>query len=127
MLVNTIIAGLWQIVNFYTCRLKWIVYQRVKFERNDFVLMGWQENDLPQFALVTDIIHVSSNDIVLLKAQGYHTVGIDRHYHSYIIECIPSSIYTVHLSKLKHFQPFKSHIKSGFEFITFRSYVEVLH
>lgn len=48
------------------------------------VCVDWlADNDLPQFRKIDDLIYVQS--FAIMVATQYHTVGIDRHYHSYLI------------------------------------------
>jgi len=48
------------------------------------VCVDWlADDDLPQFRKIDDLIYVQS--FAIMVATQYHTVGIDRHYHSYII------------------------------------------
>ena len=49
----------------------------------EFVLSGWQEDDLPQFSKIDDLIYIQG--VAFILATCYHTVGIDHHYHIYVI------------------------------------------
>ena len=50
----------------------------------DYVLIGWQEDDLPLFGLIEDILVI--NGCALFKVIKYATLKIDRHYHSFHIK-----------------------------------------
>ena len=64
-------------------RPKWIKYQGTVYHLTQFVLSGWQGNDLPQFSKIEELISIQ--DVAIMVATHYRTVGIDRHYHSYLI------------------------------------------
>jgi len=64
-------------------RPKWIKCQGTVYHLAQFVLTGWQDDDLPQFSKIDDLIYIQS--VAIIVATQYHTVGIDRHYHSYLI------------------------------------------
>ena len=64
-------------------RPKWIVNMGIKYTFEEFVIIGWQCDDLPVFGQVTHIVVV--NDFVLFGVTPFSTLSIDRHYHSYII------------------------------------------
>ena len=66
------------------CRVKWIHYKGNTYRLVGFVVFDWQQDDLPKFGQINDIYVVESLCILLLTS--YRTVGIDRHFHSYIIE-----------------------------------------
>ena len=48
-----------------------------------FILIGWQDDDLPQFGEITDLLAIASNHFIAVKV--YNTEGLDRHVHSYVI------------------------------------------
>ena len=64
-------------------RLKWIRCQGTVYRLAQFVLSGWQDDDLPQFSKIEQLISIQN--VAIMVAIHYHTVGIDRHYHSYLI------------------------------------------
>ena len=55
-----------------------------KHRTGQFVLVGWQEDDLPEFSKVRDLIVVENQHLLILST--YFTLGIDRHYHSYVVK-----------------------------------------
>ena len=86
------------------------------------MLIGWQDDDLPLFGHINDIVVV--NGSVLFLVHKYETIGIDRHYHSYCIQkkC-NSDLYW--LSELVDYYPYQGHaLQNGCIYITFRSYIE---
>ncbi len=87
--------------------------------------MDWQDDDVPVFGMITDIIVVTvgTDNIIFFKVQEYTTLGIDHHYHSYLIEGISSSYTFIQPSEMKNYHPFKSHLKNGYEHIAFHSHI----
>ena len=76
------IKALYTLVIIY-CRPNWVQYEGNTYRLAMFVLAGWQEDDLPQFADIKDIMVI--NAVCFLHVQTYITTGIDRHVHSYVI------------------------------------------
>ena len=68
-----------------SCRPIRLLFNGVKFQKTDFVLVDWQEDDSPLFCSITDIVVVNC-EYILFKVKHYRTCGIDYHYHSYLIE-----------------------------------------
>ena len=89
--------------------------------KSDFVLISWQETDLPIFGQIQDIFVI--NGLALLVVTLYH--ACDYHFHSYLIEGTGETA-TKLLSSLAAFQTFRSHLKSGSLLITFRSLLRLL-
>lgn len=48
------------------------------------MLIGWQDDDLPQFGEITDLLAITSTHLMAVKV--YSTEGLDRHVHSYVIQ-----------------------------------------
>ena len=69
--------------NYFPVRPDWVQWQGSKFCCGDFVWYGYHE-ELPKFGRVYDIIVVEMKAFLCLDV--YFTKGIDRHYHSFIIE-----------------------------------------
>ncbi len=65
------------------CRPNWASYEGYKYARRDYLLVRWQADDLPCFAKVEDIAVFQQAIMFLLSV--CKTIGIDHHYHSYII------------------------------------------
>ena len=93
-----------------------------KYMISEFVVIGWQCDDLPVFGQIQHIAVV--NDFVLFGVALYCTLGIDRHYHSYnIIRKNEAAIYS--LSELVDYQPLRAHfLTNGHLYITLRSHIE---
>lgn len=54
-----------------------------KYQHKGYVITSWQDDDLPQFGRIEDIIVVEG--AVYFKIACTVTVGIDRHFHSFVI------------------------------------------
>ena len=94
----------------------------IKYTFSEFVVIGWQCDDLPVFGQIQHIAVV--NDFVLFGVTLYSTLGIDRHYHSYIIiRTNEVAIYS--LSDLVDYQPLRAqYLRNGHLYITLRSHIE---
>lgn len=89
--------------------------------KSDFVLIGWQDNDLPIFGRIQQIIIIKN--IALFVVSIYSAYGIDRHYHSFVIK-ESGEVATKCLPNLAALQTFQGHIKGAVLYITFRSFIE---
>ena len=76
---------------------KWIIENGVKYAKSDYVLIGWQETDLPTFGRIQTILVI--NNVPLFVVTVYHASGIICHYHSFVIEQTSITI-TISLAKL---------------------------
>ena len=102
-------------------RPNWISVHGEKFFRSEFVITGFQSDDLPLFGKVEDILVVSST-IPLLAVKMYRTEGIHMHIDGYQI--FPTNETTIILlSILTHKLSFCSHTFIGdkFSYIVFQS------
>ena len=63
------------------CRCDWIEWRGSTI--GEIVLCGFQEDDLPEFGKVLDILVVKNE--AFLCVSRYTTKGTDAHYHSYVI------------------------------------------
>lgn len=108
---------------FFTLRrLKWIIQQSTKYSKSDYLLVSWQDDDLPIFGRVDDIVIVS--DYCMFCVNVYFTLGIDRHYHSFSLKRTPN-IAVYFLSELPDYHAYQAHsLSNGQLYITFKSYVE---
>lgn len=106
-------------------RPKWIVKNGSKYSYLDYVIIGWQEDDLPLFGRVEDIF-VVNNNTPLFHVLKYVTLGIDRHYHSFCIKKTDAHC-VCWLSELIDYHPMQAHNLSNSNlYITFRSHIEKL-
>lgn len=80
------------------------------YHSSDFVLCSWQEDDLPRFGQIRDMIVITGTPILAVKL--YNTLGINNHLLSYAItSTLQSSV--ISLSNLVHFQPLSAHTCCG--------------
>lgn len=103
-------------------RPNWISMYGQEFYRGEFVLHKFQDNDLPQFGRIKDILVLSTTP--LLAIEEYRTQGINNHLMSYCISRTNSKI-VVLLSSLEEKQSYSSHIYQGDEemYIALKSHV----
>lgn len=94
----------------------------IKYSKMDYVLITWQDDDLPVFGR-NDAIHVIK-DIAFFTVRYHSTFGIDYHYHSFcLLDDQTSHVHTI--SDLPYPNTFKAHqFRDGCLYITFRSHVE---
>ena len=105
----------------FAYRPKWISLAGTKYSNSDYVLVGWQDNDLPLFGRINDILVI--NSAALFQVHKYETLGVDRHYHSFCIRK-GSSAGLYWLSELVDSYPYQGHILlNGCLYITFRSHI----
>ena len=95
----------------------------IKYQRESYVITAWQVDDLPRFGRIEDIIVVQ--DTVYFKVTCTETLGIDRHFHSFVVKkCSITEI--VSYSELADNQVFDAHTVNKTMYITFRSHIENL-
>lgn len=105
------------------CRPSWIISSGVKYQPQDYVIIGWQDDDLPLFGHISSIF-VAQN-IAFLKINTALTLGVDHHYHSLLIQKGNREEMVVSLSELKDIRVYNAHLLSnGCLYITLRSHVE---
>ena len=95
----------------------------IKYNYLDYVIKGWQEDDLPLFCQIKDILVV--NETALFHVIECETVGIDRHYHSFSIHMTGREA-VIFLSELIDYHTFQGHKLKGNLYITTRSFIEKL-
>ena len=96
----------------------------VKYSYSDYVIIGWQQDDLPCFGLIKDIF--VAKQICILLVQEYKTIGVDRHYHSFCIETTNKEVaFSIH-GMFEHHTFRAHHLSNGHLCITFRSHIERL-
>ena len=94
----------------------------IKYLQSDYVLLGWQEDDLPIFGRIQYIAVFNNNP--MFGVVKYYASGIDRHYHSFIIRKT-SEVAIYWLSELADYQPLQAHLlRNGCVHITFCSHIE---
>ncbi len=106
----------------YIYRPRWVIHLGIKYMCSDYLLVGWQDDDLPIFGRVQSIIVVKGNAMFLVGV--YNTLGIERHYHSFVINKT-ANVATCWLSELADYQPLQAHLlTNGRVYITFRAHIE---
>ena len=101
--------------------MKWVSLSGVKYTKLDYVLVGWQDDDMPKFGRVDDILVVKGQAFFTVSV--YHAFGIDLHYHSYCIQDT-SSCEVILVSQIQSLCPntFRAHeYSNGHLYITSRS------
>jgi len=94
----------------------------IKYLQSDYVLFGWQEEDVPIFGHIQYVAVFNNNPT--FGVVKYYVLGIDRHYHSFIIKKT-SEVATYWLSELVDYQPLQAHLlRNGCTLITFHSHIE---
>ena len=67
-----------------TYRPSWIHIYGKHFVKGQYIMCGWQHDDLPQFARIKDIILVVEYPLLILDT--FITQGINNHLSSYLIK-----------------------------------------
>lgn len=81
-----------------------------RFNRGQYVLCDWQDDDLPMFALIKDIIVVA--ECPLLALEKFTTEGINNHLLSHLIT--PTQyVFVRKVSSLPHKDPMSAHFYPG--------------
>lgn len=107
---------------FIFCRPKWCIKYGTKYSKLDYLLIGWNEDGLPLFGRVQDILCI--NNSVLFCVLKYETLGIDSHYHSFFIRRTEDKD-AFWLSELIDYHPLQAHqLSNNNLYITFRSHIE---
>ncbi len=88
----------------------WIGAYGEKYYRRDYVHIGFQEDDLPGFGKILDVLLVSN--IALLQLELCQTLGINCHLSAYSI-CHTSQKRLVLLPKLPNKQRYYAHSCRG--------------
>ncbi len=94
-----------------------------KYQGKYYVITTWQDDDLPRFGRIEDIIVVQ--DTVYFKVTCTQTLGIDRHFHSFVVKN-SSNTEIVSYSELADHQVFNAHTVNQTMYITFQSHIENL-
>lgn len=110
------------IIITFNHRPKWIKKFGIKYQKSDFVLVGWQRDDLPIFGQLQDILVAEK---VLFKVLKYENMGIDRHYHSYTIQRTPEEV-LIWFSDIVDHQIYQGHTltSNSNTYVTLHSHIE---
>ena len=72
-----------------------------------YVIIGYQEDDLPLFGKIEEIAVV--NEKALLCVSMYRTLRFHHHFHCYVISKDYNNQVSFWLSELADYQPLRSH------------------
>lgn len=89
------------------CRPNWILIYGERFYRREFVHSGFQENDLPVFGKIVDIV-VLAGSIPVLQLDVYKTMGINSHLSAFQVTRTPLTT-VILLSQLHNKQRYYAH------------------
>lgn len=123
-----IASYLWKVYDytFIVDRNDWIKWYGIKYAHGDYILCGLQDDDLPMFGKIEDILLIKNH--CFLHAKLFFTKGIHHHFSSYIIEQTTKSL-LVSINNNKYFafiNPMYSHVISsipGTIFIVTKLYI----
>ena len=103
-------------------RPKWVTQQSTKYAKSEYVLISWQDDDLPVFGRIDSIVSVSG--FILFSVNVYRTLGIDHHYHSFVVTRTTNRALHI-LKELQDYRSYQAHMLSKDQlYITYKSYVE---
>ena len=91
-------------------RPNWIQLYGEAYHKSDFVHIGWQSDDLPQFGKILDIVNFGSFPLLLVEES--HSKGINNHLIAYLICCTHSTV-MIYLPKLATKTVFSAHSYDG--------------
>ena len=105
-----------------TFRTSWVKCNGRKYQVGDYLLTGWQQDDLPTFGRVIVIFLIKNCTYV--KVTKFRTKGIDRHYHSYVLE-YDRSEEVKSVDSLGNSQTYNAHLlRNDLLYITMKCHVE---
>lgn len=107
-------------------RPSWIKIYGEEYHRTDFIHVGWQDNDLPTFAKVKDILVLGGFPFFL--AEKYRSVGINGHISGYLIERTFGTIY-VYAANLPYKMTVNAHtyFGDGRLYVVLKSHLELVN
>ena len=71
-------------------RTSWAKSNGIKYQPGDYVITGWQHDDLPSFGCILAVYIM--NGVIFLEVTSLISCGIDRHFHSFVLERSLSSL-----------------------------------
>lgn len=103
-------------------RPSWIALNGFKYCVCDYLFVDWREDDLPVFGQIKEIL-VVNHKVILFKVVLYETLGVDRHYHSFVLQC-ENTCLLYSFSELKDYQPMRAHMLNTKLYLTLHRHVE---
>ena len=121
--LGLLFAGCVWVYYYLDNRPNWIRIYGECYYRQEVVLTGFQDDDLPSFGKIKDILLVSGS-IPLLYIQQYRTNGINSHVAAYQVEGTNNKFILI-LSNLESKQPLNIHplIGDGLSYIVMKYHV----
>ena len=100
----------------------WIHVHGETYHPSEFVICGFQDDDLPLFARIDDIMVITATPV--LSVRVFRTVGINNHLQCYAIEHAHQRSFIL-VTQLVHPEPLSPHQKLGDKniYIALRTYV----
>ena len=68
----------------YSYRTSWVKFNSIKYQPQDYVIIGWQDNDLSLFGRLL-VVYVT-HGTVFFKISSLVTLGIDHHFYSFVLD-----------------------------------------
>ena len=103
-------------------RTSWVKFNGITYQPQDYVIIGWQDNDLHLFARILEV-HIANNTI-FFKVVSLITEGIESHFHSFVINnCVDESL-LVQTEELVTSQVYTANLCKGSLYITFHTHIE---
>lgn len=92
----------------------------IKYHPKEFIIIGWQEDDLPKFGKILAIFASEAHE-VYYRVVEYHTRGISRHFHSFVIEKTTTEKF---VRDFIEYTPVRATQHDKIFYITLRSHIE---
>ena len=95
-----------QVCYLKSFRPNWVNIYGCKFYSSEYIHCGWQDDDLPQFGKIKDIVVVSNHPLLFVEL--FQTTGINSHILAYQITSL-YSFSLIMLSSLTNKYSFSAH------------------
>ena len=108
------------------CRPTWIKIYGEEYHRGEFIHLGWQQDDLPEFGKILDIIVIA--EFPFLYVEKYRSLGINQHILGYLIEHTYANC-CIYLSSVPFKSTFDAHsyIGDGGLYVILKSHLEQIN
>ncbi len=101
--------------------MNWISESGLKYTNEDYVITGWHTDDSPTFSHIEDILVIGEHAFLIVSL--HKTVGINRHFHSYVIDSSTLHRCAVAISDLQYPGTFRAQEIQSIFYITTRSHI----